>query len=166
VAESLRISEIMYHPADTGNPDDPNTEFVELTNVGTEPIQLKLVRFTNGIDFTFPGVELSPGACCLVVKDAMAFETRYGLGLPVVGEYAGSLANEGEKITLVDAADVTIQSFKYEDDWYDSTDGQGYSLTAVALAESDPDQWSQKDAWWASTELGGSPGVLDCQAML
>ena len=96
--------------------------------MGTETIHLNLVRFTNGIDFTFPGVELSPGACCLVVKDAIAFETRYGLGLPIVGEYAGSLANEGEKITLVDAVGATIQSFRYEDDWYDPTDGQGHSL--------------------------------------
>ncbi|MEN6574809.1 MAG: lamin tail domain-containing protein [Phycisphaerales bacterium] len=161
VAEGLRISEFMYHPVETGNPDDPNTEFVELTNVGAEPIQLKLVRFTNGVDFTFPNVELSPGACCLVVKNTIAFETTYGFGLPIVGEYAGSLANEGERITLVDAAGVTIQSFKYEDDWYDLTNGQGHSLISANPAGSDPEQWSQKDAWRASTESGGSPGVLD-----
>jgi hypothetical protein len=161
VAEGLRISEIMYHPAEMGNPEDPNTEFVELTNVGPEPIQLKLVRFTNGVDFTFPSFELAPGACCLVVKDVIAFEAKYGPGLPIAGQFAGSLANEGETITLVDATGVTIQSFKYEDNWYDTTDGQGYSLTALAPADSDPDQLSQKDAWRASTELGGSPGILD-----
>ena len=161
VAEGLRISEIMYHPAETGNPDDPNTEFVELTNVGAEPIQLKLVRFANGIDFTFPSIELSPGACCLVVKDTIAFEARYGFGLPIVGEYAGSLANEGEKITLVDAVGATIQSFRYKDDWYDTTDGQGHSLIPVNPAGSDPEQWSQADTWQASEHVGGSPGVLD-----
>ncbi len=32
-----------------------------------------------------------PGACCPVVKDTIAFEARYGLGLPIVGEYAGSV---------------------------------------------------------------------------
>ncbi|MCP4640695.1 MAG: hypothetical protein GY851_09695, partial [bacterium] len=36
VAENLRISEVMYHPIDAGSPDDPNTEYVELTNVGAE----------------------------------------------------------------------------------------------------------------------------------
>ncbi len=156
VAEGLRISEIMYHPA-----GDPNAEYIELTNVGTEPMNLNLVRFTNGIDFTFSSFELAPGKCCLVVKDVTAFDAKYGPGLPVAGQFAGSLANEGERITLVDAARVTIQSFKYEDDWYDTTDGQGYSLTALASAESDPDQRSQKDAWRASTQLGGSPGVFD-----
>ncbi|MBN2132347.1 MAG: CotH kinase family protein, partial [Sedimentisphaerales bacterium] len=34
VLENLRISEIMYHPRDTGDPDDPNTEYIELTNIG------------------------------------------------------------------------------------------------------------------------------------
>ena len=55
VAESLRISELMYHPK------DPNTEFIELTNVGTETINLALVRFSQGIDFTFPAMDLAPG---------------------------------------------------------------------------------------------------------
>ncbi|MBN2132401.1 MAG: lamin tail domain-containing protein, partial [Sedimentisphaerales bacterium] len=49
VAESLRVSEMMYHPGDTGSPTDPNTEYVELTNVGGETIDLNLVKFTNGI---------------------------------------------------------------------------------------------------------------------
>ena len=40
VAENLRISEIMYHPIETGSPDDPNAEFIELTNIGTETINL------------------------------------------------------------------------------------------------------------------------------
>jgi hypothetical protein len=161
VTESLRISEIMYHPADTGNPDDPNTEYIELTNVGAETINLKLVRFTDGIDFTFPSFELDPGKCCLVVKDAAAFETKYGPGLPVAGQYTGSLANDGERIELVNAIGAAIQSFKYEDDWYDDTDGQGYSLISVNPAPADSEELSQKDAWLASTQIGGSPGDLD-----
>ena len=53
VARSLRISEIMYHPAESGNPDDPNTEFIELTNIGDESINLNLVKLSNGVEFTF-----------------------------------------------------------------------------------------------------------------
>jgi hypothetical protein len=161
VAESLRVSEIMYHPADAGNPDDPNTEYIELTNIGTEPINLYLVRFTRGIDFVFPSIELAPGGYCLVAKDATAFEARYGPGLPVAGEYTGSLANEGERIELLDAIGRTIQSFKYEDVWYGGTDGGGYSLTIVDPAHPDPDQWSQKAGWRPSTDYGGSPGTAD-----
>ncbi|GAI26668.1 unnamed protein product, partial [marine sediment metagenome] len=42
VADNLRITEIMY------NPDDPNTEYIELKNIGAETINLNLVSFTNG----------------------------------------------------------------------------------------------------------------------
>ncbi|MHC4520717.1 MAG: CotH kinase family protein [Planctomycetota bacterium] len=78
VAESLRISEIMYHPADTGGPDDPNTEYVELTNIGPETINLNLVRFTDGVDLTLSEAELAPSAYALVVKNVAAFEAKYG----------------------------------------------------------------------------------------
>ncbi len=161
VAESLRVSEIMYHPADTGNPDDPNTEYIELTNIGTEAINLNLARFSNGVDFTFAGTELVPGGYCLVVKDLAAFVAKYGPDLPVAGQYSGSLANAGERIELLDAVARTIQNFRYEDDWYARTDGDGYSLTIVDAANSDLETWSQKDAWRASTHLHGSPGAAD-----
>ena len=85
VVESLRISEIMYHPGDTGSPDDPNTEYIELTNVGAETIDLNLVSFANGIDFAFPSFELAPGDYSLVVKDDAAFEAMYGADLNIAG---------------------------------------------------------------------------------
>ncbi len=160
VAENLRISEIMYHPA-----EDPNAEYIELTNVGDEPINLNLVRFTDGIEYLFAETQdsasLSPGGYCLLVKDAAAFEARYGPGLPVAGQYAGSLANDGERIELVDAIGRTIHDFKYEDDWYDRTDGPGHSLTIADAARTDLATWSQKDAWSPSTHMYGSPGAAD-----
>ncbi len=161
VAESLRIGEIMYHPASTGNPNDPNTEYIELTNIGAEPINLNLVRFTNGIDFTFPSTELSPGGYCLAVKDVAAFKARYASTLPVAGQYSGSLANDGERIELVDAAGTTIHNFKYDDAWYDRTDGKGCSLTIADPTCSNLETWSQKSAWCPSVRLGGSPGTAD-----
>ncbi|MBN1817114.1 MAG: lamin tail domain-containing protein, partial [Sedimentisphaerales bacterium] len=48
VADNLRITEIMYHPA-----GDPNNEFIELQNIGDTAIDLSLVRFSNVIDFVF-----------------------------------------------------------------------------------------------------------------
>jgi hypothetical protein len=171
VAESLRISEIMYHPDEEISDlksqisdltfQISETEFIELTNVGSETIHLNLVRFTNGIDFTFPDVALSPGGYCLVVKDVAAFEARYGPGLPVAGQYSGSLANDGERIELVDAIGRTIHDFKYEDNWYETTDGSGFSLTIADPVPADPAQWSQKDAWRPSRSEGGSPGKVD-----
>jgi hypothetical protein len=158
VAESLRISEIMYHPQDTGKPNDPNTEYVELTNIGSATINLNLVRFCDGVDFTFAPVELGPAGYLLIVKDRDAFTARYGSGLPVAGEYAGSLSNAGERIELQDALGTTIQAVAYEDSWYPTTDGKGYSLTAKDPGSTDPNDWSTKAAWRPSAAPGGSPG--------
>ena len=156
VAESLRISEIMYHPADT---DDPNSEFIELTNVGAETIDLNLVRFTDGIDYTFDPYELPPGGYCLLVRDRLAFEARYGADLPVAGQYDGSLRNGGERIELVDAAEEVIQSFEFDDGWYTLTDGLGFSLTVREPGQAGTHTLNDKAAWKPSDQPGGSPGI-------
>jgi hypothetical protein len=153
VAQNLRISEIHYHPA-----DDPNAEFIELTNVGSQSINLRLVHFAKGITFTFPSFELAPGGYCLLVRDLAAFAAVYGDKLPVVGQYAGSLDNAGEKIELLDAVGQIIQSFEYEDNWFDLTDGMGFSLTMRDPRTGDP---GSKNAWRPSALAGGSPGTDD-----
>jgi hypothetical protein len=161
IAESLRISEIMYHPPDTGNPDDPNTEYIELVNIGAEPIDLNLVRFRDGIDFAFPDYWLPPSGCCLVVKDRAAFEARYGPDLPIAGQYVGSLSNSGERLVLQDAAGRTIHDFTYRDDWCKSTDGRGFSLTVSDPFTVAPDALDEAATWRPSTHPGGSPGQID-----
>jgi len=162
VAENLRITEIMYHPAYIGDPNDRNAEFVELTNIGSEPINLNLVRFTEGIHFTFPDVELGAGQYVLVVKDPLVFAAYYPefSGL-IAGEYAGSLANGGERIRLQDAVGGTILDFKYRDGWYSATDGDGFSLTMINPGHPDTDTWDLKDYWRPSALFGGSPGYDD-----
>jgi hypothetical protein len=162
VAENLRITEIMYHPADTNNPSDANEEFIELRNIGSESINLSLVRFTNGIDFTFPSIELARDQYILVVEAQAAFSAQYPEFSGVIaGEYSGSLANDGEKIRLEDAAGQTILDFKYSDAWREITDGQGFSLTIVNPANPDANSWGEKDSWRASAFYGGSPGWDD-----
>jgi len=161
VKENLRISEIMYNPQDMGNPDDPDTEFIELTNIGTETINLNLVRFTNGVDFTFPGIELTPGQYVLVVKDTSAFEAKYDGNYNIAGQYTGSLNNAGERVELQDAAGQTIHNFRYGDGWYDITDGLGFSLTVKDPANTDPNSLSDKGNWRPSATVGGSPGEDD-----
>jgi len=153
VAQTLRISEIHYHPC-----DDANAEFIELTNIGSQRINLNLVRFAKGISFTFPSFELPAGGYCLLVKDLAAFEAVYGNKLPVVGQYTGSLDNAGEKLELLDAVGQIIQSFEYKDSWFDLTDGLGFSLTMRDPRTGDP---GNKSAWRPSALVGGSPGTDD-----
>ncbi len=150
VAENLRITEIMYNPS-----DDPNEEYIELTNIGTESINLNLVKFTNGIAFTFPDIDLAPGVYTVVVKDLSAFTSRYGTDIDIAGQYSGSLSDGGERIRLEDAVGQAILDFSYSDNWYDITDSGGYSLTIINAANPDLNSWSVKDSWNASLP---SPG--------
>jgi hypothetical protein len=155
VAQNLRITEIMYHP------DDPNTEFIELKNTGTKTINLNLVDFTEGIDFTFGSTNLEYNEHILIVENIPAFENKYGTGRNIAGQYIGALNNAGENITLVDAIGTVIHDFEYKDDWYDITDGDGFSLTIKEPAATDPNLWDNKKGWRPSGVLGGSPGFDD-----
>jgi hypothetical protein len=161
VAQSLRISELMYHPIDTGRPNDPNAEYIELTNIGVETINLNLVKFTSGVSFTFPSVDLTPGEYVVVVRDTDAFVARYGTDVTVAGQYAGSLSNGGERLELRDAAGQVIHDFRFRDNWYDLTDGLGFSLTVKDPATTNPAAYDDKSAWRPSTDAGGSPGYND-----
>ncbi len=161
VADNLRITEIMYHPQSPAGQNDPNEEFIELKNIGTEAINLNLVRFTNGINFTFPSVELAPGEYVVVVQDCNTFETRCSTDINIAGQYTGRLANNGERIRLEDSIGGTILDFKYKDNWYDGTDGQGLSLTIADSLNPDIQSWDSKSAWRPSNIIGGSPGTDD-----
>ena len=155
VKENLRITEIMYHPT------DPNAEFIELQNIGTENLNLQWVTFTNGIDFTFGDIDLAAGDYILVVKNQAAFEAVYGTGHNAAGQYDGSLNNGGERIVLVDAPGNTIHNFRYKDGWFDITDGGGFSLMVRDVTGTDVMLWGDKSTWQASTYRNGSPGAAD-----
>ncbi len=160
VAQSLRITEIMYNPQDTGDPNDPNTEFIELQNTGSTLINLNLVRLTDGVEFVFGDVNLPAGAYVLVVRDQNAFTAKYGPGSSLAGQYRGALNNTGETIVLEDAIGQTIQDFEFSDGWRSITDGNGFSLTIIDPC-GDVNSWSQKDSWRPSVYVGGSPGWSD-----
>ena len=53
----LRITEMMYHPADPnpGSPyNDEDFEYIELKNIGPNILDLNSVKFTDGIIYNFP----------------------------------------------------------------------------------------------------------------
>lgn len=157
----LVISEIMYHPADP----NPDAEYIELMNISdTVTLDLSGVRFTAGIDFTFPpGSSLAPGARTLLVLDQPAFEAVHGTGLPVAGTFQnGSRLNNGsDRIKLEDANNSTIREFTYDDQvpWPVGADGNGYSLTLIDPVSA-PDH-DLASTWRQSFILGGTPGEAE-----
>ena len=152
----LRISEIMYNPAeptqterDAGLVDNDDFEYVELVNTSdTVALDISGVSFSNGIGFTFPeGTSLSHGERILVVRNLAAFEARYGTGMNVAAEYqepggGNKLANDGETVRLDDSAGGVIQEFAYNDSvnqgWPKADDGQGSSDATSCEASPPP----------------------------
>ncbi len=168
--ESLRVVELMYHPSDStpqevaaGYGDAAVFEYVEFMNIGDEPIDLQGAEFTQGIDaaITAPSTMLAPGERALIVANPTAFGMRYdAAGVRIVGTFSGKLDNAGEQLKLVDGAGETILDFVYDDSWYPSTDGDGFSLEIVD-AEAATEAWSTAAQWRASQEPGGTPGEGD-----
>ena len=163
--QSLRVTELHYNPrpAPGGTPDADEFEFIELQNIGAQPVALRNVQITGAIGFTFPDASLAPGAFVVVARNPAAFASRYGGGITVLGPYTNKLDNGGGQILLLDAVNQTVQDFTYDDAWHLATDGDGPSLVKLQPATAAPATWSQAAGWRASTSAnpGGSPGAAD-----
>jgi len=163
----LRVTEIMYNPAPApaGSPSlTQDFEYLELKNIGPGNIPLTGVHFTNGIEFAFlpggPVTSLAAGQSVLIVKNAAAYTSRHGAGALIAGEYIGQLDNAGERVRIDDAVGEKVLDFEYNNSWYPTTDGLGFSL--VIVDETAPyDTWSFKESWRPSGLFNGSPGNDD-----
>ncbi|MGI9241269.1 MAG: lamin tail domain-containing protein, partial [Verrucomicrobiales bacterium] len=170
--ESIVISEFMYHPAAATPAElalgfsDESFEYIEITNIGNANIDLSGLRFTKGVDFDFLGsdiTDLDPGARALIVTNRAAFESRYGAGMPIAGEWepGDRLSNGGERLKLSFGAGIPIRDFEYLDEspWPSAPDGGGFSLTLIDPG-SNPDH-KDPASWRSSVAPGGSPGGED-----
>jgi len=150
------INELMYH--DLGN--DAAEEFVELYNCGEEAISLEGWRLVDAVEFVFPaGALIEGGGYVVICGDSATFTLRHPEVQNAVGDFSGRLANEGERITLLDNFSRVVDSVEYDDSypWWPATDGGGPSLELIhpslnnALASS----------WAPSLLNGGTPGTAN-----
>ncbi|MDA0991348.1 MAG: lamin tail domain-containing protein, partial [Verrucomicrobia bacterium] len=167
-AQALRVTEVMSHPhkPPTNSPYGANDfEFIEIHNSGTAAINLSFVTFTDGIDFTFPSMLLHAGAYAVVVRNLTAFSTRYATGgMLIAGEYADSLSDGGEKVTLRSGpSGPVVSSFTYGDGrgWPIAADGGGHSLIPLLSTAQTGGELNYMGNWRASSRRGGSPGAAD-----
>jgi hypothetical protein len=159
-ASNLVISEIHYQPAGSGEA----LEFLELTNISADEIDLSGVEFSAGIDFAFAlGTRLAAGERILIVNSIAFFEAEHGAALPIAGEFQNltKLSNSGEQIALLAADGSAIRDFRYRDDlpWPTAADGLGYSLVLINAA-TNPDH-ALPSSWRSSVAVGGNPGTID-----
>jgi hypothetical protein len=161
----LRITEVMFNPLAGGY------EFIEVQNTSASiTLDLGGVKFTQGIDYTFPSATLAPGAFLVVVgtPDIAGFRAYYGIGseVAVFGPYTGSLNNAGEQLVLrTSAGGSDIVNFNYGDGrgWPVAADGGGHSMVFLdgALAAQSSGSGDYAGNWRGSTFLRGSPGTAD-----
>lgn len=162
----LRITEIMYHPANppAGNTTDPeNFEYVEVRNISDTPLNVNRFRLSGGVEFNFPNVILSANQRAVVVRDLAAFQSRYGTNVPgilILGVYSNNLANTGEDLVLEGGLREPILNFSYLDSWYPATDGPGFSLQIINDA-APTETWALASSWRESGVVNGTPGTVD-----
>ena len=170
ILNDLRITEMMYNPADDVGYNNDDFEFIELKNTGLSPLDLTYVSFIDSVTFDFNDsnvTSLDPNNFVLVVSNQAAFESRYGTGLSskIAGQYSGKLDNGGEKVELIDFWNGTIADFTYNDGrgWPPAADGAGHSMVPLDSALPGEPYGSLKYGrnWRMSTHIYGSPGQDD-----
>jgi len=101
---------------------------------------------------------LQPGEYTVVVANLAAFQSAYGMGPKVAGQYAGNLSNSGEEIVLQLPAplDAAILRFRYSNAWYPQTGGGGKALS-IADPGAAPAAWNDRDQWHSTDPSPGRP---------
>lgn len=171
-AVGVIISEIMYHPSS----ENVLEEYIELHNKGAAPVNLAGWRFSAGVQFTFPNVSIPAAGYLVVAADVVAFSAKYPGVTNVVGNWTGTLGNNGEDIDLDDAFGNRVDSVQYADEgdwatrqrgpllqnrrgwiWYQPHDGQGASLELINPNVSN--NYGQN--WAPSSVTNGTPGRIN-----
>ena len=172
---NLVISEFNYHPLDpltaeeiSVSETDTEFEYIEITNIGENEINLVGVRFDQGIEFEFTMDtqinSIRAGEQILIVKNIAAMQSRYGDEIldSIAGEFEANtkLSNNGESLTLLAKDGSVIQSFTYSDQlpWPIGADGVGFTISLIDPAKN-PDPKSAEN-WNISTAPNGSPAGI------
>ncbi|GMU22997.1 MAG: hypothetical protein AMXMBFR13_30810 [Phycisphaerae bacterium] len=149
------ISEIMYHATGT----DSEGEYIEITNRGSQIADLSGWRFSDGVEYSFPGgTVLPPGGRLVIAANPATVQAFYGI-TGVLGPYEGRLDNNGERLELRDAQDALVGEVDYDDEtpWPEGGDGDGRSIELTNLFKN-----HNVGRFWApSSRIMGTPGAAN-----
>jgi PKD repeat protein len=157
--DDVVITEIMYNPAS----GDRQEDFIEIHNRSTtRTYSLLDWRFSRGVDFTFPDIQLGPQEYLVICANKARIQQVYRIA-NVTGDWDPNttLDNGGERIRLVNAGGITVDEVTYDDraPWPILADGYGHSLERRRLdyPSDDPANWGASSAgtsWTRFTVTG------------
>ena len=155
----------MYHPVASGTNDAEDFEFIELKNVGAQPLNLIGVSFTNGISFTFTATNaitnLGPGqyagAGCQPGRLPLPLSDSHECRRPI---HRQTRQRRRAPLPRKAPSRSPFSTSAYDDSWYPTTDGEGFSLV-IRNEYAAFNTWTNPASWRASAALNGSPGRAD-----
>jgi hypothetical protein len=153
------INEIHYNPDVKTEP----AEFVELHNPGTIAVNLAGWHFSEGLNYTFPSVNLPAGGFVVVAQNPAFLQTKFGTA-GVLGPFntngSSGLSSRGEKLTLRNAAGQVQDEVEYQlgFPWPTvgdaTTPGNGNSIELIHPALDN----DLGGSWRSSLRVGGANG--------
>ncbi len=168
---NLAISELMIEPPDfgDGSVNNDDHEFIELLNIGPQPVSLAGAHVTGGITAQLPDVTIAPDQRVLLVRNIAAFQAVYGVAAAgrVIATFDGQLGNGGDDLQLVADDGGLIRSLVYDhtDAWPSEPFQKSGSLVAANPRAPSADL-SEPSLWQSSVTPLGTPGTTASQAPL
>jgi hypothetical protein len=172
VPAQIVINEIQYHPASNNDLE----EWIELHNTSDTAVNLDHWKFTHGVDFRFPAIEIPADGYLVVAADMATFSAQHPSVPNAIGNWKGHLSDKDERLTLEDASGVERETVHYYDEgdwaqrqrgpldhnhrgwiWSDAHDSGGSSLELINPLISN--KYGQN--WSASVPAGGTPGQVN-----
>lgn len=141
VSAQLKINEIMYNPS-TDQGSDPNMEWIELYNNGSEAINISDWTIDDKL---LPDKVMQPGDYLVLARNKTAFEEYYGALPCSVIDITLRLKNDpGDTIVLRNSTGIEMDNVTYNASW--GADGNGKTLERNATG-----------GWEESLANGGTP---------
>ena len=155
----LVISKIHYHPADVGDINGNQLEFIQINNNGDDDVDLTGIYLRElGVTYSFPhGSRLDARDSLVLCSDSLTYVQFYNK-IPF-GEYRRKLSNKSENIVIADAWGNVIDEVCYSDSnpWPTEPDGNGPYLKLIDL---DADN-SVAENWTFSTYYENTNEISD-----
>jgi hypothetical protein len=129
VPADVVLNEVMYHPVQTNEADG---EYVELFNPAGAAVDVSGWE-VSGTGFTIPeGTWIGPTGYLVCAANASAVMLLYGI-TNVVGNWAGTLQNDGETLALRNVYGRELDRLTYDDrqPWPVAADGCGPALERI-----------------------------------